>query len=233
MSLVSIKSLTLSVAFLTLMACTPKEPTTTAEHTKSEAEHVEHHQHTTSTHQPMNNSPAHVGEYVQSMGQMHHAMIMASEEQDPDIAFVKGMIPHHQGAIDMAKIQLKYGQVSEIRQLAEQILKAQQPEIDMMNQWLSSYQSTQADNNAPHIKAYQQIMGSHDVMMSGTQDPNADVAFVKGMIPHHQGAIDMAKIQLEYGKNEQMRKLAQDIIDAQQAEIDFMNQWLATHEGKK
>ncbi len=58
---------------------------------------------------------------------------------------------------------------------------------------------------------------------------NADVDFVKGMIAHHQGAIDMAKIQLQYGKDEKIRALSQDIIKAQEGEIAMMKEWLAAH----
>ncbi|MBZ9655202.1 CopM family metallochaperone [Phyllobacterium lublinensis] len=60
---------------------------------------------------------------------------------------------------------------------------------------------------------------------------NADKDFVLGMIAHHQGAIDMAKIELEYGKDAELRKLAEEIIAAQEGEIKLMKAWLAKSGG--
>lgn len=63
-------------------------------------------------------------------------------------------------------------------------------------------------------------------MMIGIEDPNPDVAFVKGMIAHHEGAIAMAKIELKYGKNPQLKSLARSIISSQGEEVKFMKKWL-------
>jgi len=65
-------------------------------------------------------------------------------------------------------------------------------------------------------------MTTGEVKRSG----NSDVDFVRLMLPHHQAAIDMAKTQLLYGKDPQMRRLAQEIITDQQSEIELMQRWL-------
>jgi len=70
----------------------------------------------------------------------------------------------------------------------------------------------------------------HMAMGAVQRSGNSDVDFVRLMLPHHQAAIDMAKTQLLYGKDAQMRRLAQEIITDQQLEIELMQHWLKQRE---
>jgi uncharacterized protein (DUF305 family) len=79
-------------------------------------------------------------------------------------------------------------------------------------------------------KAYMEAVKRMDgPMMQGIQAGDPDVAFVQAMIPHHQGAIDMARAVLQFGKDDQVKVWADQIIAAQQAEIDAMREWLKQH----
>ena len=83
-----------------------------------------------------------------------------------------------------------------------------------------------ADTPATANKAAMQRMtAAMDVPATG----NADHDFVTGMLPHHQGAIDMARVELRYGHDPALRKLARDIIASQAKEETFMKRWLAQH----
>jgi uncharacterized protein (DUF305 family) len=86
---------------------------------------------------------------------------------------------------------------------------------------------TQSTNQTPATKAYMEAAEHmHGPMMEGIQTGDPDAAFVRGMIPHHQGAIDMAVVVLQYGKDEQTKKWASNIIRDQQREITEMQEWL-------
>lgn len=99
---------------------------------------------------------------------------------------------------------------------------------------MAEEQSNQEQPPAPKppesVYAYGEVMRKmhNDMMVRPTGD--ADVDFVKSMIPHHQGAIDMAKILKEKGKDPELKTLADEIIAAQEKEIAFMKDWLTKHE---
>ena len=88
---------------------------------------------------------------------------------------------------------------------------------------------------AQNDAAKQAFMDAHHKMMAAMEpmmpSGNADKDFVTMMIPHHQGAIDMAEAELKYGKDPELLKMAQEIIDAQKAEIAKMQDWLSKNGG--
>jgi uncharacterized protein (DUF305 family) len=87
----------------------------------------------------------------------------------------------------------------------------------------------QPKTSNPEIKAFTDATMKMHRAMSAKLTGNADRDFVQGMIPHHQGAIDMARVELQYGTDPELRKLAEDIIAAQEKEIAFMRQWQQSH----
>ena len=150
---------------------------------------------------------------------------------DTDVAFAQQMIPHHAQAITMADTAITYTTSPKVRELAENIKKAQQPEIDQMTGWLRSWgadvpsTSTNALGGMDHgTGGSMPGMMSPEQMQQMVQASGAqfDRMFLQMMIEHHQGAIEMAQTEVNAGQNSESTQLAQKIIIDQQAEITEM-----------
>lgn len=89
--------------------------------------------------------------------------------------------------------------------------------------------STSRSKDAPSTKAFRRANDSMHKQMNIAYTGDADVDFIRGMIPHHQGAIEMARVQLAHGKDPAVRKLAEKIIADQEREIGEMKDWIAKH----
>jgi uncharacterized protein (DUF305 family) len=139
--------------------------------------------------------------------------------------FLENMIPHHQGAIDMATIAMQKSETDEVRQLSEAILATQQAEIDQMTAWLKDWYGVDyANSHAAMGHGMHSMMGDLTAL---NRARNFDTEFVRQMIPHHESAVIMADMLLAANPRPELKTLAENIITAQQAEISSMKTWLA------
>jgi uncharacterized protein (DUF305 family) len=148
---------------------------------------------------------------------------------DVDVTFTQNMIPHHQQAIEMAKLVDSHTDRTELRKLANSIMRGQSQEITQMQGWLRSWgkPATPSEGHGGHGDTEMPGMMSEADMRrlmeaTGTE---FDLAFVEMMAAHHQGAIDMANTELKDGSAPEVTRLAQQVIDTQQDEIDQLQRW--------
>lgn len=156
----------------------------------------------------------------------------AAEFSEADVFFAQHMIPHHEQAIEMAEIALDpaVGASDEVRALAEEIEGAQDAEIDLMTQWLTSWgEPVEMDMTDDHSMESMQGMMTVEQMdaLAATTDAAFDTLWLEMMIEHHRGAVAMAEDVLAEGTNPDVATLAGEIIDAQLTEIDEMEALLA------
>jgi uncharacterized protein (DUF305 family) len=152
------------------------------------------------------------------------ATMQITPTNNVDRDFVAMMAPHHQGAIDMAEAELSYGHNRRLRSLAQEIIVTQQEEIMEMRVALDDAAASpsigpeEAAFLAESEAAMNRMMAAMQIKPSGDTDRD----FVAMMMPHHQGAIDMAEAELRYGRNEPLRGLAEEIIATQEQQIAVM-----------
>ncbi len=138
-----------------------------------------------------------------------------------DRAFVDDMIPHHESAVKMAEIAQTRGQSEFVKDLADDIIRTQNAEISTLRTVAGNLDDAGVKPKSLGISEQQMGM-DHDVSMLQTAKP-FDRAFIDMMIPHHQGAIRMARIELAKGAGAEAKQLAKQIIAAQAREIGAMN----------
>ncbi|WP_163722550.1 DUF305 domain-containing protein [Mycolicibacterium psychrotolerans] len=164
-------------------------------------------------------------------GSMSHNADPAAAHNDADVSFADGMVPHHQQAIVMSDIILaKQGIDARVVELANQIKAAQGPEIATMQKWLTAWGAPSMNHEGHDMSDMGMGMMSDQQLEQLRQAQGVDAAkqFLTGMIAHHEGAVRMAQTELDTGKAEDAKKLARDIIDAQQREIATMKQILGS-----
>lgn len=173
-----------------------------------------------------------------NMGGM--SMDLGPADADLDLRFLDAMTPHHQGAVVMAKEAQQKSKRPEIQKLAANIIQAQDKEIAQMKQWRKAWYPKAS--NTP--MAYNAQMG-HMIAMSseqkkgmmmsqnlGVADADFDLRFINAMVPHHEGALTMAKEVLGKTKRTEIKQMGKAILTSQQAEIKQMKDWRKAWYGK-
>lgn len=174
----------------------------------------------------------------------------SGEPNAADVSFAQGMIPHHRQAVEMSRLAADRADGADVRELAEEIERAQAPEIEQLSGWLTEWgEDVPADGADGHGTDDGHGMDDadghgmadgHAGSMPGMLDDAAmaelaeasgaefDRRFLELMIEHHEGAVAMSRSQLKEGAHDPARELAEEIIATQQAEIDRMERLLGT-----
>ncbi|GGQ23696.1 DUF305 domain-containing protein [Streptomyces mutabilis] len=156
-----------------------------------------------------------------------------------DVAFAKGMVPHHRQAVEMADLAPERAGSPEVEKLAAEIKKAQDPEIRTLSGWLTSWgEEVPADgaamDHSTHGMDGMEGMEGMDGMMTdremrGLENASGeafDTAFLELMIRHHEGAVAMARAEQADGAHAPAKRMAGEIITSQSAEIERMKRLL-------
>lgn len=149
-----------------------------------------------------------------------------AHDADFDRGFLSRLIAHHGGAIDMARVALDRAEHPELRQLAQNIIDAQQAEQIKMRAWLDQWYPNHADDMGG-----MDMSAMNEELATLRQAQPFDRAFIDAMVPDHEAAIREAQTALDRAERAEVRELAQNVVTSQQGEIDQMRAWRAAWYG--
>jgi uncharacterized protein (DUF305 family) len=148
------------------------------------------------------------------------------------------MVPHHEGAVEMARIAQERSTRPEVLQMSNDILSSQADEIDQMRAWKQDWFGSSDTPDMSEMPSLQEMpdMGGPGHGMDMRSEVEAlrnalepfDLAFIDAMIPHHESAIDAARLAIEQATRPEIKAMAEQIIADQQREIDLMSTWRST-----
>ena len=140
-----------------------------------------------------------------------------------DAAFVEAMIPHHEQAVDAADIALSQGEHPQLKDLAEEIVQLQSIELASLRSVRDVLRD--AGVEAVDLGLSESELGMHHDPAGLRDADDFDCAFLELMIPHHEGAIRLAQLELGSGIHAELRRMSTDIIDEQGFQIDQMKRY--------
>jgi len=144
-----------------------------------------------------------------------------------DLQFIDTMIHHHQGAVEMAKMIDGKTQNADIIKFGKQIISDQEKEIAQMKEWREKWFAGKPAAKNMEMPGMMDSMKMDMSKLSAAKDKDFDLMFIEMMIPHHAGAVTMAKEAQTKSEKPEIKTLAGQIIKAQEAEIKMMADWKA------
>ncbi|GAA4699429.1 hypothetical protein GCM10025781_16950 [Kocuria gwangalliensis] len=158
---------------------------------------------------------------------------IATENNDADVMFAQMMIPHHQQAVEMSEMLLAKDNIPDnVRDFAQGVVAAQGPEIERMNAMLTAWDEEPMSESGgmegmDHGSGMDGMMSEEDMAaLEEAQGVEAARLYLEQMTVHHEGAVDMARDEVDNGENPQAVALAQQVIEDQEAEIQEMETML-------
>ena len=186
--------------------------------TANDIDHASHSSNTTNSNGHLNHSS------------MEHSAMTSSPgaaSAPIELQFLDTMIIHHKGAIDMAKLADARAEHAELKKLSSDIIRDQEREISMMKQLRGKWFGEKPEALNMEFPGMSDGMHGMDLKkLESLRGNDFDVEFIRQMGPHHQGAIEMAKHLAANDSYAEVKKLADEIIKAQEAEIKQMGEWL-------
>ncbi len=148
-----------------------------------------------------------------------HSRPIESERQ-----FLELMIAHHQEAIDRSNEIQERTTTPKLLQFSQNVVEAQQKEVDTMQRWLKLWYGNEADSSTSYVPMMEDL--------SGLDQKNAERVYLSGMLEHHREAISMAKQVKLKSPRAEVIKLADEIILIQSKEVNLLSLWIMDYEGQ-
>ena len=151
----------------------------------------------------------------------------AEDFNEADVMFAQGMIPHHEGALEMAQLAADRAESPEVKALAGRVEAAQGPEIETMTAWLEEW-GEPVEGEGSGMSGMSGMSEDDMAALEAATGAEFDRMFLEMLAEHHRMAIDMAETEVDEGQNADAVALAEKIIADQSAEIEEIEQLLGT-----
>ena len=201
-------------------SCNNESSTTTTEDSTQSSTHdtMNHMDKDTMSHNNMNSG------MMSSMHPSMQKMQGMSMTGDFDVDFANMMIEHHQGAIDMAQMEISQGKDEKMKSMAQKISDDQQKEQQELKDFVASYKPSGMKHGEGELQ--KSMSSAMDQMKSMQISGDVDKDFATMMMHHHEHGVAMAKMEVEHGMSSKLKQMAQKSITKQTQEIKELKNWL-------